>query len=192
MLMNIQKLQNYLTFIQQAEKLKSTLRSAYTSTGRQESTAEHTWRLCLMAMVLENEFIDIDFSKLIKICIIHDLGEAIHGDIPAVNQQIDHNKAIQERQDLEQLLCALEPIQQQQFLTLWDEYEHSSSLEARIVKGLDKLETIIQHNQGQNPTDFNYQFNLSYGQKYMDNHPILSAIRQLVDQETQKHITEST
>ncbi len=66
-----------LDFLKGAEKVKSTLRTAYTSTGRHESTAEHTWRLCLMALLFESSYPYIDMLKLIKMCIIHDLGEAI-------------------------------------------------------------------------------------------------------------------
>src|SRR3712207_8775567 len=49
---------------------------------------------------------------------------------------------------------------------LWDEYESARSREAAIAKGLDKLETILQHTQGRNPPDFDYAFNLGYGQRY--------------------------
>ena len=68
-------------FLRAAERLKATPRSGYTSAGRPESVAEHTWRLCLMALVLAPEFPDADFAKLVKICIVHDLGEAIGGDV---------------------------------------------------------------------------------------------------------------
>ena len=184
--MNSSKLKNHLNFIQSCEQLKNTLRTAYTSKGRQESTAEHTWRLCLMAMLLEPELGEIDFSKLLKICIIHDLGEAIHGDIPAINQQGSQPKADQERLDLKKLLEPLEQIQQAYFLSLWDEYNQASSLEAKLVKGLDKLETLIQHNQGISDK-IDYEFNLSYGQQYTDNHPLFVELRNLIDQETAIH-----
>ena len=49
--------------------------------------------------------------------------------------------------------------------------------EAQLAKGLDKLETILQHTQGLNPADFDYRFNLTYGQAYTAAHPILAAIR---------------
>jgi putative hydrolase of HD superfamily len=70
------------------------------------------------------------------------------------------------------------------FMSLWEEYENASSPEARIVKGLDKLETILQHNQGDNPPDFDYGFNLDYGQKHMGAHPLLLQIRALLDVDT--------
>lgn len=133
--MKDQQLQNALTFIKSCEKLKSTLRTAYSSTGRRESTAEHTWRLCLMAMVFEKELGNIDFAKLLKICIIHDLGEAISGDIAAVDQVTGSNKAIQERADFNELLTPLEAYQQAELLALWDEYDQASSKEAKLVKG---------------------------------------------------------
>lgn len=180
-----------LSFLQHAEKLKDTLRSAHTSSGRQESTADHTWRLCLMAMVFEREFEGIVFEKLLKLCIIHDLGEAINGDIPAILQQPDHNKAVQERCDLETLLEPLDEPRRTEFLALWDEYEQVSSPEAVIAKGLDKLETLIQHNQGKNPPNFDYLFNLSYGCQYTSNHPLLSAMRHLIDEETRQHAAGS-
>ncbi|MEO1404460.1 MAG: HD domain-containing protein [Cyanobacteria bacterium J06635_1] len=186
--MKTEELIGCISFIQQAEQLKDVLRSAYTSSGRQESTAAHTWRLCLMAMVFEQEFEDIDFAKLLKICIIHDLGEAISGDIPATEQHPDQNKAAQERADLMTLMEPLDEVRRNEFLTLWDEYEQASSPEAVMVKGLDKLETIIQHNQGMNPPTINYAFNLSYGNQYTSQHPLLATLRQLIDEDTRRHI----
>ncbi|OGU66865.1 MAG: phosphohydrolase [Stygiobacter sp. GWC2_38_9] len=180
-----------LDFIRQTERLKNVLRSAHTSNGRKESTAEHTWRLCLMAMVFEKEFKEIDFSRLLKICVIHDLGEAINGDIPAVEQSGKVNKSNQERADLITLLKSLPNEQREYFLSLWDEYENASSQEARLVKGLDKLETIIQHNQGLNPEDFNYEFNLTYGQKHTETFPLLNSIRKIIDEETKLRANKS-
>ena len=184
--MTDEELVGCISFIQQAERLKDVLRSAHTSSGCQESTAEHTWRLCLMAMVFEGELEGIDFLKLLKICIIHDLGEAISGDVPAIVQQPDQNKSAQERADLMILLEPLDELRRNEFLALWDEYESTSSPEAIMAKGLDKIETIIQHNQGKNPPNFDYIFNLSYGVQYTSKHPLLAAIRQLIDKDTRR------
>jgi putative hydrolase of HD superfamily len=173
-------LQGCLRFLQEAERLKSVLRSAHTSTGKQESTAEHSWRLCLMAMVFADEFAGLDLGRILKLCVLHDLGEALHGDVPAVAQQ-QPGKSDVERADLQTLMQTLPQPLFESFLGLWDEYENASSAEARIVKGLDKLETILQHNQGQNPADFDYGFNLGYGQKHMAAHPLLGQIRALLD-----------
>ena len=65
-----------------AEHLKDATRHCYTSKGRHESVAEHSWMMSLMAFFMKDEFPDIDMDKVIKMCIIHDLGEAFTGDIP--------------------------------------------------------------------------------------------------------------
>jgi putative hydrolase of HD superfamily len=178
-------LQGCLTFLREAERLKSVLRTAYTRTGQQESTAEHSWRLCLMAMVFETELVGLDMAKLLKLCVLHDLGEALHGDVSAVLQDQNPDKSAVERRDLQSLMQTLPRALFETFLGLWDEYENAASPEARIAKGLDKLETILQHNQGANPAGFDYAFNLDYGSKYMSAHPLLQQIRAVVDADTQ-------
>lgn len=180
-----------LHFIREAERLKNVLRKAFTSEGRHESTAEHTWRLCLMAMTFADCVPGIDLGRTLKLCVVHDLGEAIHGDIPAIQQHEIPDKAAREREDLLVLMRELPTAVRDEFLALYDEYEHAASPEARLVKGLDKLETIIQHNQGANPPDFNYAFNLAYGAKHTGTEPLLQAIRQVVDEDTRRRANEA-
>jgi putative hydrolases of HD superfamily len=180
-------LSGILDFLRAAEALKTTTRSGWTTAGQPESVAEHTWRLCLMAMVLRPAFPEVDFEKLVKICIIHDLGEAIGGDIPAPEQaRRGGAKAGDERRDLLALLQTLPEPLRQEITGLWDEYEAASSPEARLAKGLDKLETILQHTQGDNPPDFDYQFNIGYGRQYTADNPVLSELRQVLDAETER------
>jgi putative hydrolase of HD superfamily len=179
-------LRGRIAFIQQAEALKNVLRSAHTSTGRRESTAEHTWRLCLMAMVFADELGSVDLARLLELCVVHDLGEALHGDIPATAQHPASDKSERERRDLLQLTQPLPSALQARFLTLWEDYEFGRSREARLVKALDKLETIIQHNQGANPAGFDYAFNLTYGRSHTAAEPLMAAIRNIVDVDTQR------
>jgi putative hydrolase of HD superfamily len=182
--MRADELEGVLTFLRAAERLKTVTRSGWTSAGEQESVAEHTWRLCLMAMLLYGSTPDIDLARLLKMCLIHDLGEAIRGDVPAPAQVPGENKADQERTDLLELTAPLPAALQHEIIELWDEYEAADSPEARLAKGLDKLETIIQHNQGKNPADFDYAFNLDYGKRYTAADPMMAALRALLDQET--------
>lgn len=175
-----------IAFLQSAERLKRTHRSAYTSLGNEESVAEHTWRLCLMAMVLHPMFPEADLSRLLRICVVHDLGEAIGGDIPAPLQAEAGSKAAQERTDFATLLTPLPAAQRDEFLALWDEYEAAQSLEAKLAKAFDKLETIMQHNQGLNPEHFDYRFNLGYGRKYTDAVPLLAELRAALDADTER------
>ena len=186
-----------LEFLRAAERLKSTTRTGYTSAGQQESVAEHTWRLCLMALVLRPAFPEIDFAKLVKICIIHDLGEAIHGDVSAPEQARRAaagaivGKAEQERRDLLELLAPLPAAVHDEITALWDEYEAADSPEAKLAKGLDKLETIMQHNQGLNPADFDYRFNLDYGRRHTTDNPIIAELRAILDRETEARAREA-
>ncbi|MGN7740825.1 HD domain-containing protein [Pseudomonas sp. 22526] len=188
--MTDQTLKGKLAFLREAGRLKDVLRSAHTSGGRQESTAEHSWRLCLMVLTFEQELAGLDLLKLLKLCVIHDLGEAIHGDIPAVSQAAHPHKSEQERADLLQLTRSLEPSLRESLLGLWEEYEAASTQEARAVKALDKLETLLQHNQGQNPDDFDYGFNLGYGRRYTSASPLFQTLRELVDEDTRRHLRQ--
>jgi putative hydrolase of HD superfamily len=182
--MRADDLEGVLTFLRAAERLKTVTRSGWTSAGEQESVAEHTWRLCLMAMLLYGRTPGIDLARLLKMCLIHDLGEAIGGDVPAPAQQAGESKADNERADLLLLIAPLPPELQDEIRELWDEYEAADSPEAKLAKGLDKLETILQHTQGKNPTDFDYAFNLGYGQRYTAADPIMAALRARLDEET--------
>jgi len=142
---------NILRFLHIIERLKNECRHSWTSEGRQESVAEHSWRLALMVIIcspyLKNEF---DLLKAIKLALIHDLGESIIGDmhyLDIVNdtdlkmkRHLDENEAIK---DLSQILGENGGI----ILELWNEFENRSSYEANIVFALDKLEACIQHNE---------------------------------------------
>ena len=123
-------------------------------------------------------------------CLIHDLGEAIHGDIPAPQQNKDVNKAANEREDLAQILAPLPEEFRSEFSSIWEEYEAAATEEAKLAKALDKLETLIQHNQGKNPVDFDYDFNLDYGKRHTDYHAITRELRAIVDEETRKNRDE--
>ena len=182
--MEQKELDGILTFLRNAEQLKDTLRSAHTAQGRVESTAEHTWRLCLMALLLADSYPHIDQLKLIKLCIIHDLGEAVSGDIPAIHQQAGVDKSIDERKDFLSLVKPLDEHLRQELIDLWDEYDQAQTEEAKLAKALDKMETILQHTQGKNPADFDYEFNLSYGKKWTDFDPLTATIRAIIDEET--------
>ena len=72
-----------LDVIKTAERLKDTTRHCYTSGGRHESVAEHSWMTTLIAFFLRDEFPEADMDKVIRMCLVHDLGEALTGDIPA-------------------------------------------------------------------------------------------------------------
>lgn len=180
-----------LRFLQAAEALKNVLRSGHSSTGRPESTAEHSWRLCLMALVFEDRFASLDMKKVLSLCVIHDLAEAVVGDVPAVLQHANDAKEEAERDGLRQLLDGLDPPLAGRIAALWEEYVDAATPEARAVKALDKCETIMQHNQGRNAPGFDYGFNLDYGRKHIEAVPELAALRALLDEGTRARMAAS-
>ena len=191
--MNETELAGLLDFLRAAERLKTVTRSGYTSAGHSESVAEHTWRLSLMALLLAPEFPELDAARLLKICLVHDLGEAIGGDIPAPEQARraaagDAGKSQQERRDLKEVLRPLAARQRAEILALWDEYDAGHSPEAKLAKALDKLETILQHTQGDNPPGFDYRFNLGYGREHTAHPPLIAAMRAVLDQATEDRV----
>ena len=186
-----------LEFLRATEKLKTTYRSGFTSDGQRESVAEHTWRICMMAVVLAPHFPDVDFARLVKICIVHDLGEIIGGDVPAPEQvrrmaeDPAASKAGAERRDLLTLVAPLPAATASEIVQLWDEYEAATTSEAKLAKALDTLETIMQHTQGENPADFDYRFNLAYGRSDTRGHPVITALRDVLDADTESRAAQS-
>jgi putative hydrolases of HD superfamily len=191
------EIRGVLEFLRNAERLKTVTRSAYTTTGEVESVAEHSWRVTLMAMLIASEFPDVDGGRVVKMCVVHDLGEAIGGDVPAPVQARrresgeSEGKAAAERRDLLTLLEPLPAALQAEITSLWDEYEAAQTPEARLAKAVDKLETILQHTQGKNPANFDYRFNLGYGREYTEVPPLIAAIRAMLDEATELRAAEN-
>ena len=189
--MSADDLDGILAFLRAAERLKTVTRSGWTSTGKPESVAEHTWRLGLMAMLLYGRAPGVDLARLLRMCLIHDLGEAIRGDVPAPAQAAPGAKSADERADLLELTAPLPAPLREEIVGLWDEYEAAQSGEARLAKGLDKLETILQHTQGLNPADFDYDFNLGYGRRFTESDPVLAALRDRLDEATRRRAADA-
>lgn len=145
-------LQNTLKFLHVAEGLKRELRHSWLSDGRQESVAEHTWRVALMAMAIE-EYLPqkVNSERLLKMIIIHDLVEVYATDIPAFdtmnNIKVKEQKRQNEMKAIEKIRNLLGNDTGQQFYDLWFEFEHKKTYEAKVANALDKLEAQIQHNE---------------------------------------------
>ncbi len=186
--MLMKNLNEYMDFMKAAESLKSVTRTAWTSEGRRESTAEHSWRLALMAAVFLEEFPQLDKYKVILMALIHDMGEIYTGDISANSVFSSKEKEEAERRDIQEVFRMLPDRHRDFYISLWEEYESGVTPEARFVKAFDKGETILQHIQGKNPEGFDYKFNLSYGKKYFQGDEKLEEIREFLDEETKEKI----
>lgn len=187
----MEKIIQYLKFIQETEQLKSTLRTAWTAEGRQESTAEHSWRLAMLAAVLAEEVPELDMNRVLKMCLVHDLGEVYEGDVSAALQLDDDARHKREEEAVRKIFAMLPEQQERELMELWLEYSSNTSSEAAFVKALDKAETIIQHNQGKNPPDFDYGFNLEYGADYFKEEPLLQELRKYIDADTRANISKT-
>ncbi|MEM1288635.1 MAG: HD domain-containing protein [Pseudomonadota bacterium] len=191
--MNPSQADALLFFLERAGALKDTMRSAYTDEGRQESTAAHSWRLGLWVIVLEPYLEGYDVAQLLKMAVLHDLGEAVTGDIPAIEQSGDQSaRQDAEWQGLLQLTEPLDNDERDQIISPAREYNQAKSKEAVLLKGLDKLETLLQHATGQNPEDFDYAFNLSYGEKWTSRHPLSAALRARIDAMTRARLSQQS
>ena len=180
--------ESLLCFLQEAEGLKSVERTAWTSSGRRESTAEHSWRLALLAWALLDRYPRLDHAKVLALCLVHDLGERDCGDRSASDLPDPAAKRGEEQACLRRLAALLPAPKGEELLALWEEYDAAATQEARLVKALDKAETILQHNQGANPPEFDYAFNLEYGKKYFEYDPLLRNLRALLDEQTRERV----
>ena len=119
-----------------AARLKDTTRHCYTSHGRHESVAEHSWRAALMAYLLQDEFPDLDMNKVIKMCLIHDLGECFTGDIPTF-EKTDEDTATKDDL-LAQWVSNLFQPYRYDMAALYAEMNALQTPEAKLYKAIDK------------------------------------------------------
>lgn len=183
--MDVRKLIEILSV---AEKLKNNTRHSWTSFGRQESVAEHSWRLALMAYLVKDEFPDADINKVILMCIIHDLGEAFTGDIPSFNKTDDDE--LTERQKLRLFLDSLPEPYREELSGLFEEIHAQETIEARIFRALDRMEAVIQHNEADISTwlPLEYELQLAYGEKEVEFSEYMRKLKQAANEDTIRKI----
>jgi putative hydrolase of HD superfamily len=177
-----------LTFIKRAEKLKTELRHSWLSdTNRQESVAEHSWMMALMAMtIMESIDLPLDKLKVMKLVTIHDLAEAITGDIPSFEQSARRdNKYEAEKAALIAITAGLPPATTKEFLDLWEEMEAKQTPEAKLAQCLDKVEVLIQHIIADISSwdDGDYSLGPYHKDEYFDFHPYMRELKDQVNAE---------
>lgn len=180
-----------LEILSVAEKLKCNTRHCYTSSGRHESVAEHSWRIALMAMLIAPEFPEADMNRVIRMCLIHDLGEAFTGDIPTFWK----TEADTEKEDavFDRWVQTLPEATRQEFSELLAEMNALNTLEAKIYKALDKMEAVIQHNESDISTwlPLEYDLQLRYGAENVQFSPWFQSLKAEIDDWTKRKIAES-
>ncbi len=173
-----------------AERLKDATRHCYTKNGRHESVAEHSWMMTLMAFFIKDEFPEVDMDKVIKMCIIHDLGEAFTGDIPTF-EKTKENEKIEEKL-LFEWIDTLPENYKIEMTALYDEMSKKETVEAKVYKAIDGLEALVQHNISDISTWIpkEYELNKTYADDKVAFSDYLMELREEIRKDTLKKIEE--
>ena len=179
-----------LRILSQAGRLKTMTRHCYTENDRKESVADHSWRIALMAMLMTGipEYRDLDMNRVIRMCLIHDLGESFTGDIPTFEKTAD-DAGVEDNLFHNWVHTFPEP-QRTEWTDLLQEMEALETREAKLYKALDKLEALIPHNESDIRTwlPLEYDLQLTYGQKNMQFSEYLKELRAAIDDWTGEKI----
>ncbi|HEX5945286.1 MAG TPA: HD domain-containing protein [Acidimicrobiales bacterium] len=137
----IDRLADQVAFVLEVDRLKSVLRRGYLAEGsRLENTAEHSWTLALMALVLaEHAAEPVDVARVMKMVVIHDIVEVDAGDTYVYDQAARADKVAREERAADRLFGLLPPDQCAEVRALWDEFEAAASADARFARSLDRF-----------------------------------------------------
>ena len=163
-----------LEILSVAEKLKCNTRHCYTSSGRRESVAEHSWRISLMAMLLTKEFPEADMDKVIRI------------------PTFEKTNADTRKEDdiLLNWVNTLPEDAREEWAALLTEMNAMETQEAKIYKALDKMEAVIQHNESDISTwlPLEYDLQLTYGEENVQFSPYMQQLKAEVNDWTREKI----
>ena len=142
------RLEKQLNFSLEIDKEKNIFRQTHLSDfGRRENDAEHAWHMAVMAYVLReysNEKIDI--SRVMLMCLIHDVVEIDAGDTYAYDEEGLKTQKVREDAAKERIFSLLPPDQKEEFIALFDEFEESETPEARFAHAMDNLQPLLLNN----------------------------------------------
>ena len=148
----MQRLEAQIQFILEIDKLKTVLRqSSIISEDRRENSAEHSWHLAVMAILLaEHAAEPVDLYRVIKMVLIHDLVEIDAGDTFCYDEQGNLNKAEREQACADRILAVLPQDQASELRTLWEEFEARDTADSRFAAALDRLQPMLlnYHTEG--------------------------------------------
>ena len=184
------KARELLEALQIAERLKDATRHCYTKNGRHESVAEHSWMMTLMAYFMKDEFPEVDMDKVIRMCIIHDLGECFTGDIPTFDKTKVHEE--NEEKLLYSWVRTLPENYANEMIALYEEMAERKTIESKIYKAIDGLEALIQHNISDLSTWIpeEYELNKTYADDKVAFSEYLTELREEIRKDTMGKIGE--
>lgn len=145
--MNFEPILQQVAFIHEIDKIKYILRNTCLfNSERNENDAEHSWHLCVMAMVFAahaNE--PVDMLKVLKMLLIHDVVEIDSGDIFLFDTAISHTNTAAEQKAAERIFGLLPAAQAAEFTAVWEEFEAGETIEARYARAMDRIEPLLQN-----------------------------------------------
>ncbi len=182
-----------MEFVHAAGRLKTELRRAYKSNGSRETVAEHSWRLSLMTMTLSGTVEGVDRDKCIKMAIVHDLPEVYSGDVYRLDLERQVGRHDIEKDALERLTGLVTRAVSRELTSLWLEFEEGITKEARMVRLIDRLEVLVQHNESDvskwSETEKQIQYGLA--EKHAEKFGFLLEFAREIDRETKRKLTEA-
>ena len=180
-----------LDILHVAERLKDATRHCDTSGGRRESVAEHCWRAAFMAMLLQEDFPQADMNKVIRMCLIHDMGEAFTGDIPCF-EKTEADEDVEEDRLAAWVSGLSEPLRGE-LQALYREMDALQTTEAKIYKAIDGMEAVIQHNEADIASwlPLEYDLQMTYASNRAAFSPVLQELREAIRSETEKKIKQN-
>jgi len=139
------RLARQLTFLLEADRLKSVLRASRITDGsRRENTAEHSWHVALFALVLREWAVgEVDMWRVVQMLIVHDLVEIDCGDTPLYDAMGASQQVERERLAADRLYGLLPPDQGRELRLLWEEFEAARTPDAKFAKALDRLQPVL-------------------------------------------------
>lgn len=145
----MEEIEKALNFIIEIEKLKNVLRKTMpVGLERFENSAEHSWHVCMSALMLKNyanEAINID--RVIKMLLIHDLGEIDAGDTIIYSSETAEFKS-EEAAGVARLFAMLPEEMSAELLALWHEFEAGETSDARYAKAIDRVPPLLHNLHG--------------------------------------------
>lgn len=190
-----EKLKKQLDFILEIDKEKNILRQTHLSGhGRRENDAEHAWHMAIMAYLLQeysNEPIDI--SRVMIMCLIHDIVEIDAGDTYAYDSEGLKTQKAREDAAKERIFSMLPPTQKQELMALFDEFESFETPESKFAHTMDNLQPLLLNNSNDGSDWIEHQVNADqvYGRQSKSKLGS-KQLYEVTDQILKKHIEKGT
>jgi len=184
-----------IEFLRRAGKLKNTLRFQESQGMPKDTTASHSWRTALMSFVLADELkLNLDSEKIIKMAIVHDIVEAEVGNVDytsVATGSISKTKQQRlEKEAINKLTQTLPGISGKEIYNLWTEFDQGETKEAKYVKAVNKLETLIYLLEAGNKHYSNPELIFAYLESAATEFPELKEIFEEIKNELKKEMAK--